>query len=333
MPAAFLHEVLPGLSIAFAGLLVIITVHELGHTIAAVLCGLVVDRINVYLIAVERGPRGWRLVRLAKPQCSVHARSARPGMPSWRPALVNAAGPAAALALGGAGLLAAAAVRPERTALLWLSAIAAADCVINLVPFRLGQSRTDGSRIGEWLRHPADGRVREANTALMTEASWGIRPRNWSPEWLAAVAGQADDPTVLAAGQYLAYVAARDAGRADHADWHLRAALAVTGKLSPALGGTVHAEAAYHAALVWRDPAWAREYLRRVPRLSQLSPAIVRAQAAIALAAGNWDRAIEASERVLAAPDSAARPGMSVALKDWTAQIRAEAIAADPRWR
>lgn len=140
-------------------------------------------------------------------------------------------------------------------------------------------------------------------------------------------AGPADQPERYVAAHYLAYLSHRDAGRLDDATSQLTAAFSRIGEVPQDQAAAVLAEVALHQAFMFRDVATARALLRQAAPAPGISVHRIRALAAIAFAEGKLKAAASYCDRVLAAPDSADQPGVSVALKDWVRALREECAA------
>jgi hypothetical protein len=328
----------PGLSAALAAVLMSAPlVHEVAHAVAAWLVGARVVRLDLGPLSLRHGQLGWRARRSA-------------GLGAWaahithdsseglrrREVATLAAGPAAVVTLGAAYAAAAQGAAGGLRSVLWLAALVAfGDGVVNMVPFGWRSARTDGWKLLTWFARPGVMRLRAATSNLLLAAGQGIRPALWPADWV-AIAAQAPAGADLArhaTARYLAYLAARDAGRADEAWQYLAQSLGRLDRLTERQGGALLAEAALHHAWSFRDPVAARALLERVPRLAGLQVHRLRALGAIELAEGGYAAAVVACDRVLAAADSVDQAGISVALKDWVRMVRAEAlgqlIAAD----
>ena len=324
-------ELVPPLLLLAALLISTPLVHEGGHALAAWLVGIRIVRVDLGPIRLETTASGWRVGRTSRlSSWAVYPLPSTPHRLRWRHAVLLAGGPAAVIGAGAAylGLAAVAAGSVLRLALLAGALMSVMDGLVSLVPVGWRSVRTDGWKLLTWLTDPAVALLRVSTTTLLLHAALGERPAEWPDAWIAAgrEAPPGRDLAQYATARYFAYLAARDRGRLDEAWRYLSDALARVCELSTTQGGAVLAEAALHHAWAFRDPASARALLDRVPDVAVLKVHRARAIGAIALAEGRPQAAVDASDKVLGAPDSADQPGVSVALKDWVRAVRAQAI-------
>jgi hypothetical protein len=308
-------------------------VHEMGHAVAARLTGGRVIRVDLGPIGLRVGPL-WRVMRNKGIRSwGVHILWPSVEGIRWRNVVTVAAGPAAAAVLGVGYYAVGAGVGGAARAVLWIAAaLTLAETVVNLMPYSgrlLGRAHTfDGWRIVNWYRRPVAMCLRVATSTLHLYAGQGVRPADWPSSWVAVAAKAPADADVArwASARYLAYLAARDRGRLDEAWSYLCQPLRRAAELSAVQRAGLVAEAAIHGAWALRDPVSAEALFKQVPKLPILASSRLRALAAIAFAAGNPTAAVQICDRILAMPDSADQPGMTIALKDWTRALRAEAL-------
>ncbi|MCG3208384.1 MAG: hypothetical protein FOGNACKC_01988 [Anaerolineae bacterium] len=173
--------------------------------------------------------------------------------------------------------------------------------MLSLWPRKINGLRTDGGHILVlWRGGPPAERV--AATYLLGGISMaGQRPRNYDPGLVAKMVTLSDSSAEEALGNFTGYAAALDRGQFDQAASHLNRALSLWVAVSPLHRPILFLEAAYFEARHGADPIIARYWLELVeqsPLVEKHTP--LRAEAAILLAEGQYELAIEAAQRGLA---------------------------------
>jgi len=317
-----------------AGLYVAVALHELGHLIAGKLAG---HRVYAYVA----GPlwvtprRPWVSLRWRALGAGIGGMVVAvppPGRDKGRAAETAflLGGPLANLLTGGAALPAArlvdGAARPVLDAvLLGFGGLSLLLGLVNLLPLRLVASAlTDGRAI--WVlwrargRDAAEGRLMRLVRRAAGLSLAGVRPRDWDPDLVAALA---DAPDVAGpaggAASLMLYAVAVDRGDLAGADVHLWASEARYGTPN----STLNVERAFLDATLRGhvDDAVRRRLAKPGPGLIE-PHARLRAEAAVALADGDV-----AAARRLAAEGLAAAERPVVHAGDWDRDLLRQILA------
>jgi len=321
-----------------AVLLVIVALHEAGHTVAGYLAGFQLQHISVGPLRLRRTPRGWQASRSQHGffQGMSHsvpgaALQEAPEPVVRRGRALRLVGGAAANVLTGLLALGAASALPETgeatTAAAGLNLFAVASVavgVVNLVPFRTsGGLITDGARLVPLLRGtPAAGRD-IALATVRAEAYGGTRPRDWSAKAVARMLTPRDGGMTDGSTLMLAYRHALDAGRVEDARDHLAEALLLLDRLPRSQHAGLMIEAAFFEAAHRGDAAAARGWMQRAGGRNGAAPVGVpacaagRAEAAILRAEGEHAEARTRIAEAEAILDDHPVPGTAVAERAW----------------
>lgn len=316
------------------GLLLIVAIHEAGHTVAGYLAGFRLQHVSVGPLKLQRTPNGWKALRS---QNKFFA-----GMSHGVPGPVLRDAPLSTVRRGRAIRIAGGAVANVLTGLLALgvgalltgTTVGAAAHLfgvaslviggINLIPFRTGSGLiTDGARLGPLLRGTPEAHRDIALATVRAEAYGGTRPSEWTPRWVERMLTPRDYGMTDGSTRMLAYRHALDAGRAEKACDHLAEALHLLDRLPEAQHGGLMVEAAYVEAAHRGDAEKARAWLERagggkgasIPGVP--SCAARRAEAAVLLAEGNHADAQRHIDDAESARDEHPVPGTAVAEEAW----------------
>lgn len=286
------------------GLMLLIAIHEAGHTVAGSLAGFRLQHVSVGPLKMQRTPQGWTASRS---QHGVFAGMSH-GVPGpdlqaaptevvRRARAIRLIGGAAANVLSGLlalGLAALPVGETVETAALVFGIMSLGVGFVNLLPLRTGSGFiTDGARLGPLLRGTPEANRDVALATVRAEAYGGTRPREWSARWVERMLTPRDYGMTDGSTRMLAYRHALDAGRTDDARAYLAEALNLLDRLPRAQHGGLMVEAAYFEAAHREDPEKARVWLERagggkgasIPGVP--SCASGRAEAAVLLAEGN----------------------------------------------
>jgi len=327
------------------GLLLIIALHEGGHTVAGYLSGFRLQHLSVGPLKLQRTPEGWRAMRSphgffqgmshSVPGPSLHD---APDRVVRRGRAVRLVGGAAANVLSGGLALGLASILSggggaTATALHALGLASIAVGVVNLVPFRTGGGMiTDGARLLPILRGtPAAGRD-IALATVRAEAYRGVRPRDWTRRHVERMLTPRDHGMTDGSTRMLAYRHALDAGRAQDAHDYLAEALKLLDRLPHAQHAGLMVEAAYVEAAHRGDAEAARAWLQRVDPSTDDVPACAlgRAEAATLLAEGEHAEARRRIFEAVAAIDDHPVPGTAVAERAWLHDLEQEIGQGEP---
>jgi hypothetical protein len=327
---ADLGDSLPAL---LAVLLLTIVVHELGHLLAGRAAGLHPRLLHLGPLGLLRTPAGWRL-QLGSDRLLGAQVLAVPDSPAGlrrRHATMIAGGPALHLLLALVLAVGARAVPG-----VWAGAVLAGTTgLVNFVPLTFaGGTWSDGRWLLAWLARPAQAAQRVAVSALQLAAVDGARPRLWDGRWVPVAAGPAARPgdRVALAGALLAYAWALDGGRMDEAARFVEQATQCAVGLPLQARDVARVELAFFLARFGGDLDGAEALLARL-RVHP-SPALVtelrRAEAAVHLAAGRRQQALDACQEALTGLVSGpgAPAGLLALRRDQVTAMRGEALGA-----
>lgn len=316
------------------GMLLIVAIHEAGHTLAGYLAGFQLQHVSVGPLKLQRTPDGWK-ARRSQNDFFAGMSHGVPG-PVLRDAplstvrrgrAIRIAGGAAANVLTGGLALWIGVLLAEETARVAAQFFGVASFfmgVVNLIPFRTGSGLiTDGARIGPLLRGTPEADRDVALAIVRAESYGGTRPSDWSPRWVERMLTPRDYGMTDGSTRMLAYRHALDAGRTEDAQAHLAEALNLLDRLPSAQHGGLMVEAAYFEAAHRGDAEKARTWLDRAgggggASISGVpSCAAGRAEAAVLLAEGTHD---DAQRRIADAESALGEhpvPGTAVAEEAW----------------
>ncbi len=283
--------------VGLASLFVTLTVHELGHLVAARLCGFRFGLLGVGPVCLMRSrgrvrvrwlpPTHWGPFAVAYP-IDTKRLYVRAG---W----VIAGGPLASLAMAILAVVWLCVIPPDaagRGVVLLLSLMSGLVFVATVQPFGTGSGvPSDGARLWDLVRQRASAHEAAALWALSGLTHAGVRPRDWDPALMALADKVAAPPAfvVYAGTEGLrwaidhddCYAAGKQVRRIRHAYVHaprwLRAEAA--------------AEVAFWLAYRCKDVAAAREYLPDARGPLVETHRRLRAEAVVLLESGDGEQA------------------------------------------
>jgi len=327
------------------GLLLIIALHEGGHTLAGTVSGFRLQHISVGPLKLQHTPEGWRAMR--SPHGFFEGMSHSVPGPSLQDApdqvvrrgrAVRLAGGAAANVLSGGLALGLASILSggggaTAAALHVFGMVSVVVGVVNLIPFRTGSGLiTDGARLVPILRGtPAAGR--DVALATVRAAAYsGTRPRDWPERCVERMLSPRDHGMTDGSTRMLAYRHALDAGRTQEARDYLAEALNLLDRLPHAQHAGLMVEAAYVEAVLRGDAEAARSWLQRVDPSTDDVPACAlgRAEAATLLAEGEHAEARRRIHDAVAAIDDHPVPGTAVAERAWLHDLQQDVEQGQP---
>jgi hypothetical protein len=307
--------------------LLVVAVHEGGHLLGARLAGFrfLFMTIGPLRIALEGGRLRWSfytgLNNTGGLTCCVP--TGEEGF-RRRMILMVACGPLASLA---GGLLVYAWAPPFRAwqvfAVLSLSAFA-----VSALPVHRDVFYFDGALISLFLRNGEEAEQLSA-LLLLYGAACVQRPREWSAALLKKAAQGKGRSAAAYSAALLGYGHALDAGDLEQAGKYLEEAQAHGQDLPPQMRSLGLVEAAYFAASHRGDAAGARALLEQAgPGFMEEDHERLRAEAAILLAEGRFDGALEKAEAGLQAARRSRFPGAARADLDWLEDLARRAREA-----
>jgi len=283
------------LAFSVAGLLIALVVHEGGHRIAGAALGWRCVRFGFGPFEFARAAKVWKRERV-KILWGAFVMQVPPSFAGYRreKAVTLVGGPMASLVFGeSCALIALTSASPVVFALFGsLGLWSLAWMLMGLVPEEQDGAGTDGYRLWQLLRggQGFDDMVRET----MAEASNTtiLRLRDWPHEFVVRRAA-GDDPYNI----YLAYVHTLDAGDAEAASEYMRRLIAQLPQEKP--NPNFAYEAAYWLAMYDGNVSGARNWMERAGR--DAFPWLrLRAEAAVELADGQYERAASLANQALA---------------------------------
>lgn len=296
-----------------------VTLHELGHWAGAMLVRFRTLIVVVWPLRITRqGERlqvgtVWNLSFIGgmvacMPTDARHLR--------WRMAVLTAGGPLTSLVTGSLAVLAAAAWRgsapatwPGQLGLALMMLFGVVSLLVGLSscwPRATAGYRSDGARLRALARGGAGVEQEFAAMTLSALSLTGARPREWDADLVLRAARTGEDPLLTLAGQHLAWAWHLDHGRLGDAKAALERVLEGADRLPAEISSSMLLDAAWFRAWHDHDPAGARDLLGMATSTLLTSPhEQPLAEAAIALAEREWDRAracLDTAERLL--PDA-----------------------------
>lgn len=285
---------------SFNGLLLIpalyaaITIHEVGHLLAAVLVGFAIGTLGIGGFVVSKCSGRWRF--------SFDRRRALAGY--FRPltkatdfdvrrfALMVAGGPVASILLSAACIALWTRVGDGRWS--WLGTfvwVAFFLVVMSLVPFSTGLTRSDGARLLQLLRDADAPRRWMALIALQTEEANGVRPSRWDPALVREILQMNESAPEYPFCQLMAYYRCLDTGSEEQALVHLESALSRSKSCGNVFRHALFLEAASASALLRKQAKQARAWRDRAHKLSKPKlPSVC--EAGIAMCEGRYEEAV-----------------------------------------
>jgi len=320
------------ISVLFLGWLVLL-IHEVGHLIGGRIAGFRFMLLVVGPLKVLREGNDIRL-RLNTSLALAGGIAASAPMDAYnlrrRMITMVAGGPAASLLLAimcSGSFLVLLAVTPtpinERVALLLPMAglMSFAVFLITIIPARTSGFFTDGARLRMLLRAGSQAERWSALVAIYAASLGGQRPRDWSVELIQQATDLPDGTLDDASGYLLAYYWALDQQEYEKAERYLAYALGFRATLPALIRASLALEAAYLAAHYHRNPQAARAWLQQAKGGINDRHTRLRAQAAIAWAAGEHAAVQGYITQALTALDSTIDLGAAEAEREWLHEL------------
>jgi hypothetical protein len=326
------------------GLGLTVTLHELGHLLAARSAGFRFVLFGAGPLRVRREGRRLRLGTADRWLPLGMAVSVPEDMDRLerRVARMLLGGPLANLLTGAAALVLTAAVQPglrpsELGAAamlgLWIlfytGVLGVGLGALNLLPASEEGLLSDGARLRMLRRGGAEAERWSAAWTIYARAVAGVRPAEWDRELVERATAIPDGSFDDGGAALLAFEWALDRGDLDEAERFLLRAQAAAEAI-PLLRSLHAAEAAFFRARYRGDPAGGRRWLEGARGGLLEEHARLRAEAAVLLAEGRRAEAAERARAALAAADHAALTpsGSLVADRQRLAELLADATAA-----
>jgi hypothetical protein len=294
-------------------------VHELGHLAVGVLGRFRTILFVAWPLEFRREGARMRLsFRLTAPPGSAFvALVPREGGDLRRRMLaMTAGGPATSLVTGLAALAAWWTWEPGRFVALFafISLLVAG---FSVWPRQMAGLPNDGARLLRLRRRGPEADQEAALLALAGASYGGMRPREWDGELVRRAGVGSDDPLLRLAGRMALYAHLLDQDRVEEARRYLESALEDLESFpEPGLAGLL-LEAAWFLAYHGRDAMRARSLLARATDALLVSPhQRPLAEAALALAEGSPERAVERAAQARAALARAADRGEALVAAD-----------------
>ena len=311
-----------------------IFVHELGHSVAALIVRFQVQSFAVGPLMMHREASGLRF-RRTRIKIGGLVTIVPVGLHdlSKRMLVVVVGGPAssflfAALAFAAGWSLG----EPLRSS--WMNpfaVVSGALGILSLIPMR-SFYRSDGAQIWDLLRSSEKAERQCALLAIAGAAQAGSRPRDWDRELIAKALSVTDGGGADVSANVIAYEAAMDRHEFDLAKAHLEAALKLRHKCPDNLKSGLALDAAFFYSMVRADAVLAREWLKECDlRYVYEQYSIPMVEAAVLLSDGKPNEAADKaqeSERLLS---KAQFPGFAAAAKDWLDIILTRALTKTPQ--
>ncbi len=331
------------LAIFILAFLVCIVLHEIGHLIGAAIANLHVTMFSVFFFTFFRIKEHWHF-RLNKFFLLGGFTLAFPLDDQKlirRLLILTAGGPVIGLLYGLASLVTLLVMSPlsiqsngvltENQFIIiqvWLLANAVFSFLISLhslLPDQSWSSTSDGYKLVQYWRKGRDATAIKYLYLLNGAARSGVRPRDWPDEYLDYLADPSEPPSRRMHGLYLKYLSEMDKGMFFQAGRRLDQALLLS-RGEQLSGASLYWESAYYTARYRNQPGLARQWMDKAREgFIDEEQTRARAEAAILLAEGHYDRALQWIEKGLEQINWSMEPGTAQAEKDWLEEIRVEA--------
>ena len=312
-----------------------VTVHELGHLLAAWAVDFRFERICVGPLLIRRLQDGWGIT--LHPALTWDGGFAAALPADARQIRANlliflAGGPAASLMLSCVCVILLAMSPGSRWAgwaepLGLLAAWSAFTFVANILPMRAGSTMTDGAWIAELVNGTLEGQRYCALYAMAASEHSDTRPADWHPQWIAHALAVPDPTPERISALLLAYTHYLDRGDTKRAGACLDEAVTLQHRLPPAfITRHLWLERAYFLAQYRHDAMNARQAWERARTgLPVERTLLLRAESAVLAAEGDTRAASDLLILAEAVIDRSRASGVTAFEED-----RLEAIAAGP---
>jgi hypothetical protein len=329
------------------GMLLILAIHEGGHTLAGYLAGFQLRHVSVGPLKLQRTASGWKVSRsqndffggMSHGVPGPTLQNAPEDTLIWSRAVRLAGGSAANILTGGLalglasmlsaeGMIAAEGGAISVAALRYFGAASLLVGVLNLIPFRTqGGLITDGGRLWSLLDGSSAAGRDVALAIVRAEAYGGTRPSDWGTDRVERMRTPRDYGVTDGSTFMLSYRHALDAGRTEEAHAYLAEALKLLDRLPYAQHEGLMVEAAYFESAYRGDAAAARAWLEEVGPSPTGVPtcAIRRAEAATLLAEGKPEEARQRISEAETALSEHPAPGTAIAEQEWLRDLDRQA--------
>ncbi|MEL6938108.1 MAG: site-2 protease family protein [Cyanobacteria bacterium J06598_1] len=185
-------------------------------------------------------------------------------------------------------------------ALAFLSGVNLYNAIFNTLPLALGYLRTDGRRLLDLAQNNLQGQRFSALYGVNASLRQGLRPREINPTLIEQALAIPEKSSDHVAGLILAYAVALDQGELEQAGHYLDEALALHLYFPEIFRGALLLEGAYFEAHVRQQATVARQWFDQIKERALIGPAsLLRAEAALRLAEGDRDAAMNLAEKGL----------------------------------
>jgi len=228
-----------------------------------------------------------------------------------------AGGPVASVLLaviGSVGYLLADLLKAPTLAWIMIPIIACSMVIglATLVPVQSAGFASDGARMLMLARGGPEAERWCAIAALAGAGAAGVRPREWDTTLVKVASGLSDASYDDVSGTLIAYYSSLDRGDLQSAGNLIERALDIRSVWPGSLQGVIWAEASWFTAYHRRNASEARRLFKQIATGAVLDRQTrSRALAAILLAEGKTDDAVEEANRGLKAVNSALSPGIA----------------------
>ncbi len=177
--------------------------------------------------------------------------------------------------------------------------------IFNTIPLKSGYMHTDGRRILDIIQNNRHGQRFTAFYGYSASLRQGIRPRDVDPQLIEQVLGIPENSMDHISGLLMAYYVALDRGDQDQAGAYLDQALEMSAHYPEIFRGSLLLEGAYFEAQIRQRPEQARQWLDQIPETPFLdASSLLRAEAAVLLAEGDPQAALDKAQQALALAQS-----------------------------
>jgi tetratricopeptide (TPR) repeat protein len=172
--------------------------------------------------------------------------------------------------------------------------------IVNVLPLRIGYLSLDGRRMFDLAQNNLQSQRFAGFHRFNTCLKMGIRPRDIDETIIDRVLAIPERSFDHIAGLLLAYHVALDRGETEQAGTYLDQALEMNSLYPEAFCGSLLLEGAYFEAHLRQRADLARQWWEKIPDKALIAPyALLRAEAAVLLAEGRKDEALDRVERGL----------------------------------
>jgi hypothetical protein len=197
-----------------------------------------------------------------------------------------------------------------------------------IVPQKASGMYSDGGRMLNLLKGGPKAEADMAITTLYVSSASGIRPRDLNQQMVNLLFNAKTDSLYLVYGYLYKYYAALDSGNSLEAAKWLGQLLEKKDSLLPAVLPIVNLEQTWFEAWVNKNLEKATASYENVQKTTMIEAhTFLRAEAALLLASGKYEAAIEKAERALALLPKSVDQGLAMAENEWLQMLLKEARA------